>query len=312
MLLAVALLIANIIALRAFVAKSNWDANFATFAPIAILAIAATPAVMTGSGGLDLSIAPSANLVNVVLVTDLLPHPILSSPWIAIPLMLAMSAGIGLINGLAVTIMRVPPVVATVGMLLLLTGLVTQIAPLPTTVTAGWMNDLHGDLAGVPWGLILIAIPLAIWGLLRRTPLISSLYLVGGHAPSAYSAGINVTAVRITAYTLGGLFAGIGGIAITATILTSDTTIGLTYALIAMAAVALGGTPVGIGGRGGVLGSLCGAATIYLLQNFLILINVNSNLMQVAYGVLLIVGAVLGGLLARAPKVRPVKLGVSQ
>jgi ribose transport system permease protein len=267
---------------------------------------------MTGSGGLDLSIAPSANLVNVVLVTDLLSHAVLSSPWVAVPIVLAMSTGIGLLNGLAITVARVPPVVATVGMLLLLTGLVTQIAPLPATATAHWVVALHGDLFGVPWGLILIAIPLAIWGLLRRTPFVSTLYLVGGHAPSAYSAGINVTAVRLIAYSLGGLFAGIGGIAVTATILTSDTTIGLTYALIAMAAVALGGTPIGVGGRGGVLGSVCGAATIFLLQNFLILINVSSNWMQVAYGALLILGAMVGGLVASAPKARSSKVGVAR
>jgi len=223
-----------------------------------------------------------------------------------------MSSGIGFINGLAITVVRIPPVVTTVGMLLLLTGLITQIAPLPSTATAHWVTAMNGDVAGVPWGLILIAIPLAIWGLLRRTPWVATLYLVGGNAPAAYSAGINVTRTRLMAYTLGGLFAGIGGLAVTATILTSDSTIGLTYALIAMAAVALGGTPIGIGGRGGVLGSMCGAATIFLLQNLLIVVHVNSNLMQVAYGTLLIIGAVLGGIVSSPSKARPAKVEISR
>ena len=72
-LLAAALLIANVIQLPAFVSRDNWDANLIAFAPFAILAIASTPAVLTGQGGIDLSIAPLANLVNVVLVAYLLP-----------------------------------------------------------------------------------------------------------------------------------------------------------------------------------------------------------------------------------------------
>lgn len=302
LVLTVVLFIANVIVLPDFVARSSWDADFITFAPFAILAVASTPAVMTGGGGLDLSIAPSANLANVVLTVDLLTSPHLSSPWIAIPLVLLMTTAIGLFNGLVITLFRVPAVVTTVGMLLLLTGLVTRLAPNPTAVTSGWVTSLHGDLAGVPWGLILIAIPLVLWSLTRLTPFRSTLYLVGGNAAAAYSTGVNVVAVRLIAYSIGGLFAGIGGLAITGSLLTSDTSIGMAYSLIAMAAVALGGTPIGVGGRGGVFGSMLGAASIYLLQNVLIAANVPSSWEQVAYGGLLIIGATIGGLVASPPR----------
>ena len=83
-LLALILFVANVVKLPAFVAVENWDANLIAFAPFAILAVASTPAVLTGQGGIDLSIAPLANLVNVVLVIHLLDSPTLSSPWLAV------------------------------------------------------------------------------------------------------------------------------------------------------------------------------------------------------------------------------------
>jgi ribose transport system permease protein len=298
LVLAAGLLVGNVIALPAFVAVDHWDVNLATFAPFAILAVASTPAVMTGSGGIDLSIAPLANLANVVLVVWLLAHPGLDSPWAAIPLVLALTTAVGVVNGLLVTVLRIPPVVETVGMLLILLGLNARISPLPVAVDASWVRSLHGSLGPVPWGLILIAAPLALWGLLRLTPFPATLYAVGGNAATAYSAGVSVGAVRVIAYGTGGLFAGIAGLALTSVFLTSDPNIGFQYVLVATAAVAVGGTPIGTGGRGGVLGSVLGAAVIYLLQNVLIVTHVPNAWLQVAYGALLVTGAVLGAALA--------------
>ena len=100
---------------------------------------------------------------------------------------------------------------------------------------------------------------------------------------------MNVTRVRILAYALGGLFAGVAGLALTALLRSSDANAGLQYALIALAAVALGGTPIG-GGRGGLLGSLLGASAIFLVQNLLVAPQRQRLWLQVAYGAMLIVG----------------------
>lgn len=303
LVLTVALLIANVIALPSFIDQDNWATNFATLAPFAVLAVASTPAVMTGGGGIDLSVAPSANLANVVLVTGLLANSALSSPFVAIPIILAMTTLIGLFNGVMIAVFRLPPVVLTVGMLILLTGVVGAAAPVPVSVTTHWVQTLNGELGPVPWGLILILIPVGLWSLLRFTPFFSTLYFVGGDPATAYSAGVNVVLVRVLAYTIGGLFAGIGGLALTAVFQTSDANIGFQYALIAMAAVALGGTPIGgRGGRGGVLGAVLGASVIYLLQNFLVLIHVDNQWLQVGYGGLLIIGATAGALMATPPR----------
>jgi ribose transport system permease protein len=311
LILMVALFVANVIALPAFVSVDNWATNVATFAPFAVLAIASTPAILTGNGGIDLSIAPSANLANIVLVVELLPHATLSQPEIAIPIVLLMTSAIGLFNGFLVAVMRLPPVVATVGMLLLLLGLNSRVGPLPVPVTTQWVHSLNGSLGPVPWGGILIAIPLVIWSLTRLTPFHRTLYLVGGNQATAFSAGVNVTAVRMIAYTFGGLFAGIGGLALTAVFQTSDPNIGFQYSLIALAAVALGGTPLGVGGRGGVLGSLLGAAVIYLLQNLLLVSHVSNVWLQLVYGALLVLGVVAGALVSAPPRQPRVRTAVA-
>ena len=302
LVIAVALFVANLIALPAFVSVGNWDTNWSTFAPFAILAVASTPAVLTGGGGLDLSIAPSANLANIVLVLYLIPHSPWSSWWLAIPVMLALSTAIGVFNGVLVAVLRYPPVVATVGMLLLLLGLNTRLVPFPVPVLTPWVQGLSGDIGPVPWGLVLIAIPLVLWSLLGLTPFLRTLYLVGGNAATAYSAGVNVAVVKVAAYGIGGFFAGIGALALTALVQTDDPNLGLQYSLIALAAVALGGTPIGMGGRGGVLGSMLGAAVIYLLQNLLIVSHVQNNWLQVVYGAMLIAGAVVGARVTGPPR----------
>ncbi len=303
-LLAAVLLIGNIIQLPAFVSRDNWDANLIAFAPFAILAIASTPAVLTGQGGIDLSIAPLANLVNVVLIAYILPSTTFGHAWLAIPTVLALSTAVGLFNGFLVGVFRYQPVIATLGVLIALLGVNLKIMPVPLPTTVGWVAEMRGDLGPIPWGVILIALPLVAWAALRLTPFHRTLYFVGGNAATAYSAGVNVTLVRLYAYAIGGLFAGVGGIALTVLLGSGDAHLGLQYALIALAAVALGGTPIGLGGRGSVIGSLLGAAVIFLLQNLLIVSHVSNVWLQVSYGAMLAIGVIVGARLT-APPGRP-------
>ena len=87
-----------------------------------------------------------------------------------------------------------------------------------------------------------MAIPIAIWLVLKRTPYYRALFAVGADEVAAYSAGVNVSRVRIIAYALGGAFAGVGAIAVTALLQDADPTQASQYTLLAIAAVALGGT----------------------------------------------------------------------
>jgi ribose transport system permease protein len=103
----------------------------------------------------------------------------------------------------------------------------------------------------------------------------------------------------VIAYSLGGLFAGVGALALIAVSLSANPSLSQTYTLLAISAVALGGTSLW-GGRGGLLGSLLGAASIYLLGNLLLTLQVNQSYLQVMYGGMLLLAVVLGGVAAQA------------
>lgn len=307
LMLTVVLLIANVIALPAFGAPHNWTSNLRLFAPFMLIAMASTPAIVSGGGGLDLSVGPTATVVNVILVSKLLTSSALHSPVLAIPIVLAIGAAIGLVNGFVVAVLRFPPVIATLCMFFVLGGVALEIAP--TAVGAppsNWTNDLGGTLLGIPGPLLLMLGAVVIWAVLGRTPMLRHLYGVGANDAAAFAAGVDVTAIRFFAYALDGVFAALAGIALTVVIQSGDPTLATSYTLIAVAAVVLGGTPIG-GGRGGVLGSILGAATIFLLQNFLNSVHVSATWDQVAYGAMLLAGVLVGAVVTapRAPGASP-------
>ncbi|UGS36163.1 ABC transporter permease [Capillimicrobium parvum] len=303
---AVVLCAVNVVAEPSFAEPGNWPAQLATLAPFALIAMASTPSIVSGGGGLDISVGPLSIVVNVVLVSWLLPHAGLGSPVVAILILLAIGAGVGAINGALVAIFRYQPVIATLCAFFVLAGIALKIAPSPRTVTdVQWLSSLGDQVGPIPGALILMAIPAAIWLALSRTSFHRVLYAVGGNDATAYSAGVDVVAVRIAAYALGGLFAAVAGIALTALVLSTQTAGVASYTLIALAAVALGGTPLG-GGRGGLLGSVLGAVCIYELQTALSALGVAASWNQVVYGGLLVVGVLVGARLQAAPVAKAV------
>jgi ribose transport system permease protein len=143
-----------------------------------------------------------------------------------------------------------------------------------------------------------IGLPLLIWFGLRLVPFGRLVYAVGSNDTTAFSSGVNVNAVRVASYGLGGLFAGIGGLALTGLVNSANASSSTEYTLVAIAAVVLGGTPL-VGGRGGLVGPLLGAFSIYLMQNLLATFAINPAYLQIVYGGILIVAVVLGGAVSR-------------
>lgn len=303
-LLALALLIANILAEPNFGDPSNWPTQLATLAPFAIVAMASTPQIISGGGGIDISVGPLTIVANVVLIVWLLDSPTLDTAWLAIPVLMLLGAALGAINGTLVAVFRYQPVIATLCAFFVLAGLIQKIAPAPKSAAAGnWTTDFADTLIGpVPGALVLMGIPLVIWFTLSRTAFHRNLYAVGGNDATAFSAGINVTATRIGAYALGGAFAMVAGIALTALVQSTQAAGFAQYTLIALAAVALGGTSFA-GGRGGLIASLLGATCIYLMQTLLGALSISSSWLNFVYGVMLVAGVVVGAkLLTLKPK----------
>ena len=290
--LALSLIVANIVAQPAFAAPSQIAPTLGTLAPFAIAGMASTPAFLIGGGGIDLSIAPLMGFINIILVTQLLGTG-LGGPLTAVPILLAIGAGVGVINGVMVARLRFPPVIATLGTFFVLSGLDLHLVPNPVTASTNWTNSLAGSVGPIPGAVFTVGAPLLLWLGLRRTAFVESLLAVGDHDATAFSAGMRVNAVRIAAYALGGLIAADGGIALTGLIQSADASVFNDYILAALAAVALGGTNLA-GGRGGLFASMTGAACIFLLENLLTSLHASAYFIQVAYGGALFIAVLVG------------------
>lgn len=265
--------------------------QLANVAPLAIAAIASAPSII--GGGFDLSISPLIVLTNCVFIVYLAPHGLGGA--VAVPIMLGIGLAVGLINGLLIIGLRVQPIVVTLAMYFSLQGVDLLIAPNPVSVSStGWLEHLAGSIGPVPGGLLSIGIPMLIWFGLRFVPFRRLLYAVGSNDATAFSSGVNVNVIRIASYALGGLFAGFGGLALTGLVNSADASNATEYTLVAMAAIVLGGTSLA-GGRGGLVGPLLGAFSIYLIQNLLATFAINPAYLQIVYGGILIVAVVLGG-----------------
>jgi ribose transport system permease protein len=290
--LTIALLLANIATEHGGFGLADQLANVA---PLAIAAMASAPSII--GGGFDLSISPLICLTNCVFVVWLAPHGLGGA--ISVPIMLGLGLAVGVLNGLLIIALRVQPIVVTLAMFFSLQGVDLLIAPNPVSLSsAGWVRNLAGSVGPVPGGLLTIGIPLLIWFGLRFVPFRRLLYAVGSNDATAYSSGVNVNMIRVASYALGGLFAGFAGLALTGLVNSADASNATEYTLVAIAAVVLGGTSLA-GGRGGLLGALFGAFSIYLLQNLLATFAINPAYLQIVYGGILIVAVVLGGAVSR-------------
>jgi ribose transport system permease protein len=287
-LLTIAMLAANIATEHGGFGVSDQLANVA---PLAIAAIASAPSII--GGGFDLSISPLIVLTNCVFIVYLAPHGLGGA--VAVPIMLGIGLAVGLLNGLLIIGLRVQPIVVTLAMYFSLQGVDLLIAPNPVSVNStGWLEHLAGSIGSVPGGLLSIGIPMLIWFGLRFVPFRRLLYAVGSNDATAFSSGVNVNVIRVASYALGGLFAGFGGLALTGLVNSADASNATEYTLVAIAAIVLGGTSLA-GGRGGLVGPLFGAFSIYLIQNLLATFAINSAYLQIVYGGILIVAVVLGG-----------------
>ena len=252
-----------------------------------LAAIASMPPILAGRGGIDISVGPLMGLVNVVIVRWLVEGLGLTTPALIVPPILLLGLLSGMLNGFLATMVRIQPIVATLGTSLVYAGLTLTIAPSPIGTVPAWIKVLAGPASIVPLALVAL-----VWLALKRLPFYEQLMCVGSDDRAAFTAGIPVTAVRFLAYVLAGLFASVGGLCLTGLIGSADPNIAGTYTLLAISAVALGGVSLA-GGRGGLLAAALGAADIFLLQTALTFFNVSTFLLQIVYGTVLAIAVAL-------------------
>lgn len=261
-------------------------------APLVLAAMATTPSILSGGGGIDISIGPMIGFLNVVMVIFLFGNGI-ESPLVVLPAVLALGALLGAVNGVLVGYVRLQPIVATLGTYLVFFGLTPWLQPRPGGDAPEWLLRLGDDLSLVP----LAAVGL-LWLVITRTPLYGSLMATGGSARAAYTSGIDVARVKVVAYALGGLIAATAAVAITALIGSADPQIGPPITLKAIAAVALGGVSLA-GGRGGFIGAAVGALVIFSLELALTGTGVSTFVLQMIFGLVLVAAVLFNALVSR-------------
>jgi ribose transport system permease protein len=287
------LLIVNLWLNPARFAPGNFGVLIGLASPLICAALAATPPILGGRGGIDVSIGPAMGFVNAVLVVVLIGQLDVTSPLLLLPGALALGAAIGFINGCLATVVRIQPIIATLGSYLVLTGLTVTLVPAPIGAIPEWWRSMAHDFSLAP--IVVIAL---IWLIFTRRPIYGQLMATGSDDRAAFTAGVNVAAVRLMAYTLGGVFAGVASLSLTALIGSADPNVGPPYTLLAISSVALGGVSLA-GGRGGLLAAAIGALNIFLLQSVLTFFNVSTFVLQVAYGAILVVAVSLSPLQER-------------
>jgi ribose transport system permease protein len=261
-------------------------------APLMLAAMATTPSILSGGGGIDISIGPMIGFLNIVLVIFMFGNGY-ESPLLVLPAILALGALLGAINGFLVAYIRLQPIVATLGTYLVFFGLTPWLQSRPGGDAPDWVLRLGDDFSLLP----LVAVG-ALWFVITRTPLYAYLMATGGSAKAAYTSGINVAIVKLLAYSLGGLIAALAAVAITALIGSADPQIGAPITLKAIAAVALGGVSLA-GGRGGFIGASIGALTIFLLELALTGSGVSTFVMQLIFGLVLVLAVLFNAIVGR-------------
>jgi len=290
LVLLVVLLAVNLMLNPARFHPAAWGTVIGLAAPLIGAAVASAPVILAGRGGIDISVGPLMGFVNAIVIQALFLGAGITSPLVIVPTALLIGAAVGAANGFMATMLRVQPIVATLGSYLILAGVTLTILPAPIGPAPAWLKAMAGSISILPLAAIFL-----LWWLVRRTPYYDQLMAVGSDDRAAYTAGVPVTKVRFIAYVITGVLAGIAGLMLTALIGSADPNIGPTYTLIAIAAVSLGGVSLA-GGKGGLIGAAIGAIDIFLLQSLLTAFNVSTYLLQVAYGTILVTAVIMTAL----------------
>jgi ribose transport system permease protein len=251
------------------------------------------------SGGIDLSVGSVLALSGAVaagLLKNGLAVP--GTNWfVEFTTSGAIIAGIlvgmllGWFNGLVITRFKLPPFVATLGMLSIARGLtMLWTGGFPITRLGDQFSFMgSGHLFAVPMPVWISAALIAVFMLImKRTRFGRHVYAVGGNERAATLSGLNVNRIKLLVYTLGGALAGVAGLLVTARLDSATPNAGMSYELDSIAAVVIGGTSLN-GGRGSIMGTVLGCLIIGVLNNGLVLMEVSPFWQQVIKGFVILV-----------------------
>jgi ribose transport system permease protein len=257
---------------------------------VAIIAVGMTFVIITA--GIDLSVGSVLAFSGVVMASAL-------QSGVALPLAVLSGLGTGfacgLVNGLLITGGRLPPFIATLGMMSVARGaalMFTDGRPV-SGFSDSFRGAATGEVAGIPLPVILmVAVYLVAHMVLTRTKLGRYTYAMGGNEEATVLSGVNVKFHKTMVYGLCGMLSALAAIILTARLNSAQPIAGIMYELDAIAAVVIGGTSL-MGGEGNVFGTLIGALIMGVLRNGLNLLGISSFTQQIVIGSVIIIAVLL-------------------
>jgi ribose transport system permease protein len=257
---------------------------------LGVIAAGQTLVIISGSEGIDLSVGAVVTLSAIVTYVIVNGKDERILPALAAAIL--VGAVIGLINGFGVSFLKISPLVITLGMSGVVTGLILivqhgnvsgAVSPIMTKVIARPL------VLGIP-GAIIIWIVFAglMWLLMERTAFGKNLFAIGTNRVTARLSGINVTGMVLGTYTLAGALSGLGGFLVLGNTGVVFINIGNPFLFPSIAAVAVGGTLLS-GGKGSYFGTMAGALVLTLLTSLLTTMQMPDSVRNMVLGATLLV-----------------------
>lgn len=255
-------------------------------APFALIALGQTLVILTG--GIDLSVGSVIALSAMMAALTAIMFP--GAVWVAVVVAVVVGLLAGSVNGLVVSVMKVPPFIATLGMMTFASGFAyvagngAPINGLPLTFGLIANSQIFG--LTIPVIAMIVGI-VAVALIMRRTAFGMRVYAVGGNKLAAEIAGVKTGRLLFSVYMISGGLAGLSGVMLASRVISGSPTLGTGYELDAIAAVVIGGTSL-LGGRGTVWGTVLGLLLIQTLNNGLDILTVPAYWQDVIKGVLIV------------------------
>ncbi len=273
-----------------FFTWSNISGVLLATAVIGVLALGTTFVIVTG--GIDLSIGTGMTLASVM--TGVFIVNMGMPVWLGVIGGVATGALMGLINGVNVAILKLPPFIATLAMMMIAQGLaliISGVRPIYFSGVAPNFKDIAlGTLIpGLP-NAVLITIVLAVvaYLVLSKTILGRYTFAIGSNEEATRLSGVNTRRWKIAIYTFAGAFTGVAGVLMAARLDSAQPQLGAGYELQAIAAVIIGGTSL-LGGRGSILGTVIGALIMSVLINGLRIMSIQTEWQNVVIGIVILI-----------------------
>jgi len=292
------------LASNAFLSVNNGLTILLQTSVIGLLGIGMTMVIITG--GIDLSVGSVLALSGVMSAFAVKA---------GIPVIPAMAVGVvagaacGAFNGVVITKFRIPPFVATLGMMLIARGVALQLTGAAPISQLGEAFGRLGNGAlfrvvemqpngfprvvfpGIPYpAILLLVVAIGAAYILRRRAIGRHIYATGSNEEAARLSGVRVDRTKLYAYTMSGALAGLAGNVLMSRLVTAQPSEGVMYELDAIAAAVIGGASLS-GGVGAISGTMIGAFIIGILRNGLNMAGVSAFIQQIVIG-FVVIGAV--------------------